>query len=120
MTSYVYIFVRQDLKWPDIVVQACHAAMDSAAQEWRIYNNSLNQATKLDSGPPHLVLIGIRSKEKLAAVIAELTGLAISVNQFHEPDMNNELTAVATEYLREDDVRRKTLGRYKLLNAERA
>ncbi len=47
----IYVFVRRDLSIPQVIVQACHAAIESQSPTQEKH--------------PHLVLIGVKTEEKL-------------------------------------------------------
>jgi hypothetical protein len=46
---------------------------------------------------PHLVLFGIRDEQKLCKILAQIESLDIYCRPFFEPDLDNSLTAFATE-----------------------
>ena len=96
----LYVFVRQDLTKPQVVVQACHAVA---------------KASECFQPPAcRIVVFGIRSVFKLGKTQEYLHECNIKYTSFHECDMNNELTALATEPIY-DDIQRKLLSKYKLL-----
>jgi hypothetical protein len=64
---------------------------------------------------PHLVLIGVPSEQALQLVFARLHALEIICWPFHEPDLSNQLTAIATEPISAD--RRRFFRRYQCLRA---
>ena len=65
------------------MVQASHACIESAKQ--------MNADCQ-----PYLVVIGVKSERKLIE-LSKRVGEICGVFAFYEPDMNNEMTAFATE-----------------------
>lgn len=97
----MYVLVRKDLPLPQQVVQACHASIEAAKQ------------FQFPNDPPNLVLCGVKGERQLHDASNRLLEHGIRYYGYHEPDLNDQLTAVATEPLR-GDVRKK-LRRYQLL-----
>ena len=89
-TKYIYIFVRTDLTIPQIAVQACHAAIESSRQH-----------LTPDLEHPHIVLCGIESESKLFEAHNRIQSFGFECCVFYEPDLNNSLTAFATELVDE-------------------
>lgn len=81
----MYVFVRKDLTHSQQVVQASHACIEAS----RTY-------LELDSEHPHLVVFGVKNLNKLKKCIEHLKQVVIEYKEFLEPDIGNELTAVAT------------------------
>lgn len=83
---HLYIFVRRDLAPAQIVVQAAHAAIESA----RVH---------VPSGMEHpsIVLIGIRDQRELERALHRTKSSGIQVCPFYEADRDDELTAFATQ-----------------------
>lgn len=73
-----------------IVVQASHAAYEAA---------SLRTA---NSEHPHFVLLGIRNQQELQRAFSRIQLTGIKVVPFIEPDLNDEMTAFATEQVDND------------------
>ena len=100
--QYIYVLVRKDLSFPQQAVQSCHAAIE---------------ATRLFLSPehshPHLVLCGVRDQSTLERETSRLMSKGIRFVEFHEPDRNDELTAIATEPIAGDA--RRMFRRYDLL-----
>ncbi len=96
--TQVYVFVRLDLTHPQQVVQACHACLG---------------LTRPVDEVPSVIVIGIKSEEKLKGVIEYLKSINLDFSEFREPDLDNQLTAVATEPVREAD--KGLFRRYQLL-----
>lgn len=99
------MFVRTDLSWPQIAVQSCHAAIEAT------------HAFKLGELPdhPHLVLLSIKDEARLHKVQAHLREHGIRFADFHETDLGESLTAVATEPIPFESSLRKHLRKYQLL-----
>lgn len=89
-TSYVYVITRKDLPYPHNAVQACHAAIEAAAQ---FYNPSQDEH-------PHLVLCEVQDENRLHKAALDLQAKGVQVLTWKEPDRNHELTAIATEPLK--------------------
>ena len=83
-TQYVYVFVRRDLPGPQQVVQSCHASIETA------------KSFPKDCCP-HLVVCSIKNELRLRQCLIHLQRLGIKHEPFFEPDLNNALTAIATE-----------------------
>ena len=106
-TGYVYVFVRRDLSPSIQAVQACHACIESA-----------RKFLSPDDVHPHLILLEIHSEQALAAVCARLERHGLQFSPFYEPDLGDELTAVATEVVRGE--KRKLMRRYQCLKSVQA
>ena len=83
----MYVFVRNDLTNAQRMVQSSHAAIEAA--------RNLDPTVE----HPHLVLLSIKSENKLKSVMEEMRGYGFSVFPFVEPDKNNEITAFAVGYI---------------------
>lgn len=91
-----YLFVRQDISIAQQMVQACHAAQNSPP-----YNGKL-------------IIFGVKNLHTLVKSLDFTISKNIQVYPFHEPPMNNELTAFITEPL--NDERANVFSRYRLWN----
>lgn len=80
--NYTYVITRNDLKYNQKTVQSIHAAIES-------FNNN-------DYEHYSVISILVKNESKLKKVIEELIERGIKVSIFREPDMENEITAVAT------------------------
>lgn len=103
---YIYVFVRKDLPYSQVVVQSCHATLEATRKFVK------------DDARYKIICFGIRSLPKLEKVIQELVAHQIDYAVFSEPDLGWEKTAVATQPL--NDVQRAVLARYKLLQEDDA
>jgi hypothetical protein len=81
--------VRNDLPHPHQVVQACHACIEAT----RAFLPS-------DHEHPFLVICGVRDERRLGHCRDRLDRAGIRYRAFFEPDLGNQLTALASEPLR--------------------
>lgn len=100
--GYSYVVVRNDLSAAQKAVQSCHASIEAA----RYFLKDKDEH-------PSLVLCVVKNEAKLQSIIKELYDKNIRIKTFREPDIGNQLTAIATEPLYGDD--RKALSRFQLL-----
>lgn len=100
--QYIYIFVRKDLTKMQKAVQAIHAGIETGRQN----------VHKLDEHPT-VVLLGVKDEKALVRVCAKLDKHFLTYCAFTEPDLNNSLTAVATQLIQEED--RHLFKKYDLL-----
>ena len=84
---HIYVLVREDLPFSHQAVQATHAAIAMA-------RDSLIPS---DLQHPNLVVLTVPNEKTLKLMSLRLRGLGIEHRTFEEADMNNELTALATE-----------------------
>jgi len=85
----VYVLIRRDLSAPQQIVQACHACLEAS----RAFLSS-------DCEHPHLVVCGVRDERRLGRCLDRLRQAGLRFSAFLEPDLDNQLTAAATEPLR--------------------
>lgn len=97
-----YVIVRNDLSGPQKAVQSAHASIEMA----RAYLNK-------NSEHPSLVLTIVKNEPKLKEMMKELFEKDIRFIVFREPDIGNQITAIATEPLNFD--KRQKLSRLQLL-----
>lgn len=84
MTSQrLYVIVRKDLSESYRAVQAGHAVA-----EWLLHDRSWNNET--------LIYLGVEDENDLLRWADRLDFKNIKYIGFNEPDINNELTAIAT------------------------
>lgn len=100
---YVYVLVRRDLPQSQRAVQASHALLEAARQG--LIPHEIEH--------PHLVLLAVEGPWQLNLDQQYLAANGIRFSVFHEADMNNEATALATEPVY--DNQRKVFRRYNLL-----
>ena len=102
--AYVYVFVREDLSHPQQIVQSCHAAIEAAT------HFSLGSLAE----HPSVIVLSAKSEQKLHNVRKYLVDNGIKHAHFYEPDIGDELTALATEPLVGE--RRDLFKKYQLLD----
>lgn len=100
--GYVYVVTRNDLTPAQKAVQSCHASIEVA-----------REYIKPNQEHPSLVLCLVKNEAKLKNVISELYEKNIKIKTFREPDMDDQITAIATEPLY--GAERKALARFQLL-----
>lgn len=83
---YIYILVRKDLPFPQIVVQSAHACIEAT-------RSFLDSQTE----HPHLVVLAVQDEQQLQRCADKLGDVGIKFRLFIEPDRNDEATALATE-----------------------
>lgn len=80
----LYCITREDLKPGQKIAQACHAAtqylLDHPDTEW---NNG------------YIICLGIQNEEELKKLEEKLISIDRKYSKFHEPDMDDQLTAIA-------------------------
>ncbi len=81
----MYVFVRKDLSPSQIVVQSCHASMESA-------RNFLSK----DDEHPSVIVFGIKNEAKLRSIAEQIRKSGIFIKEFFEPDIGHQLTAIAS------------------------
>lgn len=100
--EYVYVLVRQDLSTSQQAVQGTHAAIE-ATKKFNIANEE----------HPSVIYLGVKNENLLKKAIGYLLENEININVFTEPDIGNQVTAIATEPLSGEI--RKILRKYRLL-----
>ena len=81
-TEYLYVITRRDLSLSSQAVQAGHAAFQ-AASELRFNTH------------PHFVYLTVKNLSRLSMVTENLLNQNLKTTIWREPDLNNEITAVA-------------------------
>ena len=99
----MYVFVRTDLPHPQQVVQACHAIQEA------------DRVFPIPAQTPNVIILSVEDEAQLRSVIQELTAHNIGHAPFREPDMGNQITAVATEPVHGS--RRRLFRKHRLLVA---
>ena len=92
--------VRNDLTNPQKAVQGTHAAIE------------VSQHTKLEEHPS-VIYVVVKNEKKLKSVDKKLLDVGINIKIFREPDVDYEMTAIATEPLIGE--KRNILRKYMLL-----
>lgn len=84
----LYVVVRGDLKPGLMLAQSCHAAVgfrhehEDVAKQWIEESN-------------YIVVLSVKNEDELYSLICKAKTLNIKVSIFREPDINNEITAIA-------------------------
>lgn len=104
---YFYVFVRQDISPEYQAVQACHAAAKMGHRE------GASQFSEKSFDQLYITLVGVPDVNGLVTAIADISALGLEAYMFHEPDLNGELTAVASSPIPASE--RKRLLSYKRL-----
>ena len=102
-TPYIYIITRKDLTFPQKAVQSSHAAIEAA--------HAFYDPQVIDH--PHIVLSELPSELHLLKLIDKLSAENLRLIIWREPDLNNEITAIATEPI--FGAKRKLFRRLQLL-----
>lgn len=100
--EYMYILVRNDLSPAQKAVQSGHAIIEATR----------NYLTK-DSNHPSVIICVVKSEAKLQKCCEELSERGIQFKEFREPDIGNQLTAIASKPLFGKD--RDAFKRFQLL-----
>ena len=96
---YIYIALRADLPRPQQSVQASHAAIEAT-----------RKFLDTDLEHPSVIILNMKTENDLVKFMDKCPYNFI---EFREPDMKNQLTAVATEPIFGDD--RKFFRKFQLL-----
>jgi len=105
--EYVYIFVRQDISPEYQLVQAAHAASHMG------YNVAKQGKVWGEFKEVYFAVVGVPDVKGLEVALKDCVELGLGRHSFFEPDIGNELTAIATNPIRAKD--RKRLLSYKKL-----
>lgn len=99
--EYVYVIVRNDLSPAQRAVQSSHAVIEAT----RNFN--------MTGAHPSVIICEVKSEQKLNQISEELSQKGIRFSSFHEPDIGNQMTAIASEPLKLE--RRDAFKRFQLL-----
>ena len=102
----MYIFVRADLSGPQQAVQSCHAAIEAA--------HHFDFKSLPDH--PYVVILSAANERRLQRVRKYLVDQGVRHVHFYESDLDDELTALATEPVCGD--RRQLFSKYQLLKTK--
>ena len=100
--AYMYVLVRKDLSPRQQAVQSCHAAIEATR----------NHITQNDEHPS-IIICCVKSEQKLLMCAEELQNKGIECQLFREPDMGNQVTALASRPLKGDE--REAFARFQLM-----
>lgn len=103
-SPYMYLFIREDLSIPQLIVQTSHAAYEAGAGFDRPHRT------------PNIVLIGVSDQDQLKQTAEYLGKHGIEFEMFHEPDYDTGYTSIATKPLFGKE--RKPLQKYKLFKGD--
>ena len=98
---YVYVFLREDLSFPQKIVQAGHALLE------------IGKIIPPDLPHPSVIVLSIKNENKINSIELMLKENNIQYKVFCEPDLNNQKTALATEPIFGE--KRKLFKKYQLL-----
>ena len=101
-TPYVYILVREDIAFEQQAVQSTHAAIEAA-----------RYLIPPQIEHPHVIICGVGDEMNLKKEASHLSLFGIKYKPFYEADIDNQLTAIATEPIYGKD--RKHFKKFKLL-----
>jgi len=102
--KYFYVFVRQDISPEYQAVQACHVAAKMGSR---------NALTLKTFDELYITLVGVPNIAALEVAKKDIEELGFAAYEFREPDLNGELTAIASSPIKASD--RKRLLSYKRL-----
>jgi hypothetical protein len=103
-TPYIYFFCRKDLQPNTRLVQTAHAAYEAAV---RLSPPDIH---------PHFVVLAVKDEAALHACVQDVGKLGVPFCTWHEPDLDNQLTAFAVGPVHGET--RKHFRKYRLLGAE--
>lgn len=86
-TFYLYAFVRSDLSPAQQAVQAAHAVLEAGVA---FYDPQTQEH-------PHLIILSVKNERALIKASLKLSHCGYNFKEFREPDIGNELTAIACE-----------------------
>lgn len=99
---YLYVLVREDLSHAQQVVQACHAVAEA-----------VHAFGGLQSEHPRLVVCGVEDEPSLHRARDHLLQAGVRCRTFSDSDLDNQVTALATEPVR--GPARRPFRRFRLL-----
>ena len=100
----MYVLVRRDLSVPQQAVQSAHAVWEAAKTFDAVEH-------------PSVILCGVKTEQSLWNARNYLSNAGIKFCDFTEPDIGDQLTAIATEPVAGDSVRRY-FKKFQLLKGE--
>jgi hypothetical protein len=98
------VFIRQDLSFPQQVVQSCHAVR-------QIHGNQTTEDERL-------IVLAAKNENELIRIKSRLEEAGIDHWAFTEPDIGNQITSIATGPIRGHQ--RSFFKKYRLLQAPKA
>ena len=108
---YVYIFVRQDISNEQQLVQSSHVALVLGTRLGRKYQYT---SSKFNPDELYFTVIGIPTLKDFVQVQQDLGD--VQYECFYEPDIGNQMTALASYPIPVNHpIRKSKLKKYKLL-----
>lgn len=98
---YSYFFTRQDISPEQQLVQTAHVALKlgvnakNHSKEDVDFEIKVPSQEKINPDETYFTCVGVRNEAALYAVIQILSEFGYRHEVFREPDMNNEITAIA-------------------------
>lgn len=99
--SKLRVISRNDISLPYQAVQASHACVQFQYEHVEIANNWYNNSN-------YLIFLSTEDENSLKELIEKANSKNIKISIFTEPDINNEITAIALEPC--DESRKMTSG----------
>ena len=85
-TAYIYIITRRDLPFEKCTVQCGHAIWEAS-----------KAFSHLTVEHPHFCICSVRDEKRLRHDMEKLCRSGVKLREFYEEDLDNQLTAFATE-----------------------
>lgn len=97
---YAYFFTRQDLSYEQQLVQTAHVALKLGFNASNcVYDEATDEVPfrgkDLDPSGTYFTVVGVRNLEALEGVARILDKFEYAYEVFREPDMNDDITAIA-------------------------
>ena len=89
-TEKLRVITRRDLPLGVASVQACHAAIDFQHEYQR-------EASEWHKSSNYLAILTVKDEQELIDILVKVSLRGIKYTIFREPDLNNQITAVALE-----------------------
>lgn len=89
-TEKLRVITRRDLKLPYQAVQSGHAGIQFQYEHPEIAKNWYNNSN-------YLIFLSVENEDELKQLIDKAKQKNIKISIFREPDLNNEITAIAIE-----------------------
>tara|TARA_Y100000034_G_C6909981_1_gene423993 strand:+ start:9061 stop:9393 length:333 start_codon:yes stop_codon:yes gene_type:complete len=102
MKRYLYVFVRNDLRPSQKIVQSIHATYE------------VGKTIEDDEDHPSVVLLKAKNEEQLINYREKVKDLGFRIKSFNEPYYDDSLTSFCVEPISEEE--RKYFKSFKLLN----
>ena len=86
----LYVITRRDLSPGDQMTQSCHAGIDFQHQHPEI-------AKQWNKESNYLIILSVENEERLFLCLEKFKYYGLKTTEFREPDIENQLTAIAIE-----------------------